>query len=225
VIGACMIIVNFDEYNLNRKKILSDLPKSVFIYPTDTIYGVGCNALDYKLVDRVRKIKKTDKPLSIIVPTKQWIYDNCVVTQEAEEWVRKLPGPYTLVLKLKNPKAIAKNVYNNDDMSVGIRMPNHWFLAVSYSTNMPIVTTSANLSGEDFMTNIEDLNPSIRNNVDYVFYDGDKKGMPSTIINLVSKEIKINKREKNTSKTNYNSKNNSKNNLQFPKKELDSLKK
>ena len=194
-----MIILNFDEYNVQKKAILQELKNSVFVYPTDTIYGIGCNATDEKLVAKVRKIKKTNQPFSILVPNKEWIYENCVITEEAEEWIRKLPGPYTLILKLKNKKAIAKNVYNNADNTVGVRMPNHWFLATVYQIKVPIITTSANISGQDFMTSLDDLDPLIRNNVDFIFYDGPKVGNPSTIVHLEGPKIIVQPRmEKNS---------------------------
>ncbi|GIU70198.1 MAG: hypothetical protein KatS3mg002_1434 [Candidatus Woesearchaeota archaeon] len=207
-----MIVLNFDEFNIHRKVILEELRKSIFVYPTDTIYGLGCNATDENLVARLRKIKNSQQPFSVIVPSKDWIYKNCEVTQEAEEWIRKLPGPYTLIFKLKNPKALAKNVYHSNDIkTVGVRMPNHWFLAVSYQMNLPIVTTSANISGNDFMTTLDDLDPIIRNNVDYVLYEGEKKGYPSTIINLTDK-ISIEKRIKRNSLENKK--------INFPIKEI-----
>lgn len=189
-----MIIINFDEYNLNRKAILKDISKTVFIYPTDTIYGIGCNALDEGLVNKVRKLKNSSQPFSVIVPNKEWIYENCVVTEEAEEWIRKLPGPYTLLLKLKNKKAVAKNVHNYDmkgDVILGVRMPNHWFLVASYASKTPIVTTSANVSGQNFMTSIDDLDANLRNSVDYIFYDGPKRGTPSTIVHLAGESVKV----------------------------------
>lgn len=197
-----MIVLNIDEFNIHKKAILSELKKTLFVYPTDTIYGLGCNATDEKLVEKLRKIKNTKHPFSVIVPSKEWIYKNCEVTQDAEEWIRKLPGPYTLILKLKNPKAVAQNVYHSNDVkTLGVRMPNNWFLTVVSQINIPIITTSANISGNDFMTKLEDLDPIIRNNVDYVFYEGEKKGNPSTIINLVGPEISIKKRTKLSSKS------------------------
>jgi len=192
-----MIVLNLDEYNIHKKIILKELSRTLFVYPTDTIYGIGCNATDDKLVARIRKIKNTKLPLSVIIPNKEWIYNNCVVTEEAEEWIRKLPGPYTLILKLKNKKALAKNVFDTTNETVGVRMPNHWFLAVVYQLNFPIITTSANISGQDIMTSLDDLDPLIRNNVDYVFFDGDKIGAPSTIINLAGHHIEITPRIEN----------------------------
>ena len=189
-----MIVLNLDEYNVHKNTIIRELSKTVFVYPTDTIYGIGCNATDEKLVSKVRKIKNSDTPFSVIVPNKEWIYNNCEVSQEAEEWIRKLPGPYTLILRLKNKRSLAKNVFNQSNSTIGVRMPNHWFLAVVYQLKVPIVTTSANLSGQDFMTSLEDLDPLIRNRVDYVFYDGPKKGLPSTIIHLEGQQIRIQSR-------------------------------
>ena len=186
-----MIVLNLDEYNIHKRTILKELSKTLFVYPTDTIYGLGCNATDEKLVSKLRRLKKSSLPLTVIVPNKDWIYNNCVVTEEAEEWIRKLPGPYTLILKLKNKKALANNVYDASNDTIGIRMPNHWFLAVVFQIKVPIITTSANISGDEFMTSLEDLDPMIRNNVDYVFYDGIKRGMPSTIIHLDGSQIKI----------------------------------
>jgi L-threonylcarbamoyladenylate synthase len=214
-----MIVINFDEYNLHRQAILSDIPKSIFVYPTDTIYGLGCNALDYALVDKLRKLKNSTHPFSVIVPSKEWIYDNCIVTEEAEEWIRKLPGPYTLLLKLKNKTAVAKNVHNynsNGDVVLGVRMPNHWFLAISHLTKTPIVTTSANVTGYDFMTSLEDLDMKIRNNVDYVFYEGPKHGTPSTIVHLEGETVHLQPR---TAAKNSGSMHNK---IKFPIKELSS---
>ena len=148
-------------------------------------------------------MKNSNQPFSVIVPSKEWIYDNCIVTEEAEEWIRKLPGPYTLLLKLKNKKAVAKNVHNYDlkgDVVLGVRMPNHWFLAVAYSSKTPLVTTSANVTGQDFMTSLEDLDITIRNNVDYIFYDGPKQGTLSTIIHLEGDHVLIQPRIERSSK-------------------------
>jgi L-threonylcarbamoyladenylate synthase len=215
-----MIVINFDEYNLNHKTILKELPKYTFVYPTDTIYGIGCNALDERLVGKIRKVKQSNQPFSIIVPNKEWIYSNCVVTAEAEEWIRKLPGPYTLLLKLKNKKAVASNVHNYDmkgDVVIGVRMPNHWFLSVSFDLKLPIVTTSANITGSNFMTSLEDLDVNIRNNVDYIFYEGSKHGCPSTLVHLEGEKVRLQSRE--------GLKNPVKKNLSFPLEEINSVKK
>ncbi len=178
---------------IGNDEILDKLKECVFVYPTDTIYGIGCSALKYDLVERIRKIKKRpEQPFSIIVPDKRWIYENCEVDERGEEWIKKLPGPYTLILKLKNMKAIAENVSMSD--SVGVRMPNHWFSNEISKLGFPIVTTSVNLTGEAFMTSLDNLSEEIKNKVDYIIYEGEKNGKPSKIVDLSNKGIKIIKR-------------------------------
>lgn len=163
---------------------------AVFIYPTDTIYGIGCNALDKKAVDKIRRLKeRPTNPFSIIVPSTEWITENCVIPKEGKEWLAKLPGPYTLVLKLKKKNAIAKSV-NQGEETIGVRIPDHWFSGVIREWGIPIVTTSANRSGRPFMTSMEDVDLLIKDGVDFIIYEGEKKGRPSKIVNLVEGKVK-----------------------------------
>ncbi len=149
---------------------------AVFIYPTDTIYGIGCDATNEKSVKRIREIKLRDeKPFSVIAPSKDWISENCEVGSE----MYSLPGPYTLILKLKNKKCIAESVNIGMD-TLGVRIPKHWFSDIVKELNIPIVTTSVNKSGEKFMTCLEDLDKDIK--VDFVIYEGEKEGKPSKLI-------------------------------------------
>jgi len=179
----------YDKHEYKR----ADLDKSiedgsVFIYPTDTIYGIGCNALDVTAVAKIREIKKRDKePFSIIAPSKEWITSNCLVTPQAEEWLEKLPGPYTLILKLVNESAVASNVSFSD--TIGVRIPDHWF-----KVSVPIITTSVNISGESFMTDISELDSSISNKIDFAVVEGVKVGKPSTVVHLESDIVSVNRR-------------------------------
>lgn len=163
---------------------------TVFIHPTDTIYGIGCDALNIKSVKKVREIKERyNRPFSVIAPSKGWIYDNCEVDEEAEKWIKKLPGPYTLILQLKNRECIAPNV-NNELGTLGVRIPNHWFSTVVAELGFPVVTTSANLMNQNFMTSIDDLDPKIQSKIDFILYEGEKNGRPSRLIDL-AKELQI----------------------------------
>jgi len=167
---------------------------SIIVHPTDTIYGLGCNALNLKAVNKIRKIKNRETmPFSVIAPSKKWVYDNCIVTEEAEKWINKLPGRYTIILKLKNKKAVSKSVNNGWD-TLGVRIPKHWFTAFVEKAGVPFVTTSANIAGEDFMTSIDDLDPKIKIKVNYIIYAGIKKGRPSKIIDLTKEKPEIVKR-------------------------------
>ncbi len=177
-------ILTKDDFQAQRASLLRELRRAVFIYPTDTIYGIGCNALDKGLVDRIRGIKKRHHlPFSIIAPSKEWILRHCLVPQEGEEWLERLPGPYTLVLRLKKEHPIPDAV-NMGLETIGVRIPDNWFSDVVTELGSPVVTTSANLTGDDFMSSLENLNPIIRKNVDLIFYEGELKGRPSTIVRL-----------------------------------------
>jgi len=185
-----MRILTKEEVHVEKVSLKeSILHGAVFIYPTDTIYGIGCNALKHESVKKIRELKeRTQNPFSVIAPSKQWIFDNCQVSEQAMLWIEKLPGPYTLILKVK-ADAVAKEV-NSNLSTLGIRIPKHWFSSFVTELNIPIVSTSANKTGNDFMTSLKNLNSDIKSRVEFIIYEGEKKGNPSKIIDLTDK-VKI----------------------------------
>ena len=188
-----MKILTKEEIDVNKEVILEVIENGVvFIHPTDTIYGIGCNAADQEAVDKVREIKgRPNSPFSIIAPSKDWIKKNCILNKEAEKWLDKLPGPYTLILKSKNK--LAKNIAPGLE-TIGVRIPDHWFSKVVEELNIPIVTTSANKVGEDFMTSLENLDDGLKAYMEFIIYEGEKHGSPSKIIDLTGEEVKIKER-------------------------------
>jgi len=188
-------IITVNDYFKNKNKILNHIKKGlVFIYPTDTIYGIGCDATNVRAVSRLREAKKRDKkPFSIIAPSKSWIKRNCVVNNKAKEWLDKLPGKYTLILKLKSNKVIAKNV-NLGTGKIGVRIPKKWSALIAKDLNRPIISTSANITGEPFMTSLEDLNPRVKEHIDLIISEGSKKARPSKIIDLTRNKVITTKR-------------------------------
>jgi len=157
---------------------------SIFIHPTDTIYGLGCNALDDEAVKKLRAIKQRGStPLSIIAPSKSWIYENCEVTEEAEDWIGKLPGPYTLILRKKQLDCVASNVTPGVD-TIGVRIPDHWISKFVKRLGYPIITTSANITGDQAMTSIDDLDDRLKTSVDFAIYEDELEGRPSKVIDL-----------------------------------------
>ncbi len=188
-----MEILTKEEFNyqalLFQKKIQNN---SIFIYPTDTIYGLGCDATNDEAINKLRSLKKMpDKPISVIAPNKQWILENCEVNDE--KWINKLPGPYTLILKLKNKKCVSKLINPLTD-TIGVRIPNHWFSVFVEQYGKPICTTSANVTGKSFMTNLDDLDKGIKKSIDFCIYEKEKKSRASKIIDLSKGEIEIKER-------------------------------
>lgn len=162
---------------------LKNLSGKIFIYPTDTIYGIGCDATNSKLVRKIRELKnRENKPFSIIAPSKKWIHDNCVLTGEGREWLKKLPGPYTLVLKMKK-KCVSDEVAKE---KVGVRIPANEFTKKVRAFGKPFVTTSVNISGEPSLKNPDKLKSSIAKGVDYLVDAGIIRGKASTVVDLSS---------------------------------------
>ena len=190
-----MNILTKEEFHVNFDDIKISIEEgAVFIHPTDTIYGIGCDATNRDAVKKIRDIKdRHESPFSIIAPNKEWILENCHVNEKAKEWIDKLPGAYTLILKLKNKEAIAPNV-NFDMETLGVRIPEHWFGEAVSKIEKPIVTTSANKSGEDFMTSLDDLNPRIQSDIEFIIYEDEKHGRPSTIVDLTKEEPVVRRR-------------------------------
>jgi len=180
----------FTKADLIRKCVKLKIKEgAVFIYPTDTIYGIGCDAENDKAVKRIRKIKSREsKPFSVIAPSKRWIKENCNINRKIKGWLKKLPGAYTLILELKNKDAVANSV-NMNLSTLGARMPNHWFYDIVRELKIPIVTTSVNKAGKEFMTSLDNLDFDIRKKIDFIIYEGEKIGKPSKIINCVENKI------------------------------------
>ncbi len=188
-----MDIYTKEEFKLKQEVLEREILKgAVFIYATDTIYGIGCNAKLSIAVKRVRDIKQSPNPFSVIAPSKEWIKKNCKISKEAERWLEKLPGPYTLIFEIKNKGAVAEEVTPGRH-SLGIRIPAHHCTKIAENKDIPIITTSANRHGETFMTSLETLDPRIKSKVDFMIYEGELKGRPSTLVRFEDK-VKVQER-------------------------------
>ncbi len=164
------------------KKILSG---KLFIYPTDTIYGLGCNALDVPAVQKLKDLKRRDKnkPLSVIAPSIKWIEENLIVDVDLSKY---LPGQYTLILR-KKKRNFLNHVAKGD--TLGVRIPNCDFFKSIQLAKVPFITTSVNLSGESFAVSTSLIDEFIKSQVDEIIDGGVLNGRPSTLI-FNGKEIK-----------------------------------
>ena len=191
-----MEIYTKDQFYSKKNAILKKIRKgAVFIYPTDTIYGIGCDARNFESVKKILEIKETrEKPLSVIAPSKEWITKNCDIDDDyGKAWMKKLPGAYTLILRLKNNKSVAKNV-NIGVNTLGVRIPNHWISEIGKELGFPIITTSVNKADNEFMTCLEDLDEKIKEKVEFIIYEGKKSNRPSSIVDLSKDNLVISER-------------------------------
>ena len=77
-----MGILTKEEFEQNKVVLMEDIWQGkIFLHPTDTIYGIGCNALLLEAVKKVREIKQRyEAPFSVIAPSREWIRENCVIS-------------------------------------------------------------------------------------------------------------------------------------------------
>jgi L-threonylcarbamoyladenylate synthase len=189
-----MQIYTAAEAKIKKAEIEGRIAKGeIFIHPTDTIYGIGCNALISKSVQKIRKIKeRPDTPFSIMAPSIEWIREHCIITKKIEKYLKELPGQVTLILKTNN-QPVAPEVSPGSD-TLGIRIPKHWFHFIIEDLEIPIITTSVNKVGKTFMTSLDDIDPEIQKEIDFVIDEGKKEGRPSKIIHLEGEEVKVRER-------------------------------
>jgi L-threonylcarbamoyladenylate synthase len=189
-----MQIYTAAEAKIKKIEIQSRIAKGdIFIHPTDTIYGIGCNALISKAVEKIRQLKQRPiTPFSVMVPSVDWIRENCMITRQAEKYLKELPGPVTLILRTKN-EPVAPEVVP-EDSTLGIRIPDHWFHKIIKELDIPIITTSVNKVGKSFMTSLNDIDPEIKKGIDFAIDEGKKEGRPSKIIHLEAEKVKVKER-------------------------------
>lgn len=162
----------------------------VIVYPTDTLYGLGCGMNFKESIERIGRLKgRADKkPFSFICADISSIGRFCHISNQAHRLMSKcLPGPYTFVLEAR-PNTLPKRVVGKRN-SVGVRIPNHRIaLDLVEALGFPIISTSANLSGEATPESIADMPKSLTDNLDAAIDVGPLRGDPSTVIDLTGEE-------------------------------------
>ncbi|HIK19843.1 MAG TPA: threonylcarbamoyl-AMP synthase [Synechococcus sp. M44_DOE_062] len=123
---------------------------AVMLYPTDTVYAIGCDVTHKQAVERVRRIKQlsNDKPLTFLCPSLSRIAQYAQVTDSAYRLMRRLiPGPFTFLLPAT--KLVPKLVMDPKRKTTGIRVPDSAICqALLEELGNPIVSTSAKLGGD-----------------------------------------------------------------------------
>jgi L-threonylcarbamoyladenylate synthase len=165
-------------HNIDRIHDLFDQGE-LFIYPTDTVYGIGCDATNQEAVAKLREAKKRPKkPFSVIAPSPEWIERNLDVPEYVEPYLERLPGPVTLILRKKDGANVAPNV---SGPKLGVRIPSHGLTELWQRFNKPFITTSANISGEPTIQGIDEVPEKLREFVALAIDDGKIGGSPSNV--------------------------------------------
>ena len=159
----------------------------IIVYPTDTVWGIGCNPFDQESVNNLFKIKgKKENGVSILVNNVNLISEYCITNEKQKDIIEKLfPGPVTAILKSK--VEFAEGVTRNGNIAIRVPKNN---TSISLAKKNPIITTSANIHGKNIA---KDLNEAKKIFGDSCIYlDGEKPdGIESTIIDLTNHTPKI----------------------------------
>jgi len=155
----------------------------VIVYPTDTVYGIGCCITNKKGIDRINSIKASVKPRSIMFSDFQTISRYAKVSNEAFRIMRTLlPGPYTIILPATR---LVPRLLQSNRKSIGIRIPDHWFCqAIVEEIGEPIITTSVPLSHERVHVDPVEIEEDLGHRVDAIVDSGILPDVPSTVISL-----------------------------------------
>ena len=158
----------------------------VIIYPTDTIYGIGCDITSKSAIERVQRIKGRDskKPMSFICADLKDVSRYARVSNYAHRMLKQcLPGAYTFVLPAtrETPRLLTTR-----QKTVGLRIPDHPVpLALVKALGEPILSTSANFSDQDVITEPWELEEKMGHLVDLILDCGSLPVQPSSVISLI----------------------------------------
>ncbi|SFR88277.1 L-threonylcarbamoyladenylate synthase [Halomicrobium zhouii] len=159
------------------------------VYPTETVYGLGADALDPDAVERVfaAKGRDPDDPLSLGVPDVDTALEYTNPTEREERFMRAfLPGPVTVVVERGDQ--VPDELTGGRDR-VGIRVPEHELARDLLAAAGPLTATSANVSGEGSVRRVADLDDEIREAAAVVLDGGETLGAESTVVDVGEEEI------------------------------------
>ena len=156
------------------------------VYPTETVYGLGANALDPGAVSRVFDVKRRSrkKPLSIAVPDVETALEYVEPTDRELAFMHAfLPGPVTVIVERR---PIVPPIVTGGRDRIGVRIPDHELAHALLELAAPITATSANVSGAPSVRRITDLDPHVRESVATVLDGGETDGTASTVVDVAS---------------------------------------
>jgi tRNA threonylcarbamoyl adenosine modification protein (Sua5/YciO/YrdC/YwlC family) len=162
----------------------------IIVYPTDTVYGLGCMITNKQGIDKINKIKTSKKPKSIMFSDIKEISQYAKVSNEAFRLMRLLlPGPYTFILPATR---LVPRLLQRDRKAVGVRIPEHWFCkSIVEMAGEPIITTSIPLSDEQIHVDPLEIEEQFGHMVDIIVDSGILPDVPSTILSLETDTLEI----------------------------------
>lgn len=178
--------MTFEEDIRNAVKVMKD--GGIILYPTDTVWGIGCDATNSEAVKKIYDLKRRAESKSMLVLVDgEGMLDRTVkdIPEVAWQLIEAAVNPLTIIYD--HPEHVAKNLLA-DDGSLGIRITSERYSQeLCRRLRRPIVSTSANISGEKSPATFPEISDTILEGVDYVAEyrrDDMQKSLPSNIIKV-----------------------------------------
>ncbi len=162
------------------------------IYPTDTVYGLGCSLFNKKGIEKIYEIKRQHRkhPFSFICADLKDISRYAKVSDSAYKTMKRLlPGPYTFILEASRlvPKIILPK-----RQTTGIRVPDNTIcLALVRELGEPIISTSVKNEKDEFIADPRVIEEKFRHCVDVVIDGGILSAEPSTVLSLIEDHVEV----------------------------------
>ena len=175
-------------------KIIKEITSGhLVIMPTDTIYGIIADATDEEIIKKVYLAKERSfhKPLLMLISSEKMLNEFVMdIPPLTQKLIRKYwPGPLTILFK-KNNKV--SNILTANSDYVAIRMPkDKRLLKIMNKINKPLISTSANISTHSPITNPSQIEPAMKEKIDYILDEGTVNKEPSTLVKVENNTIEI----------------------------------
>lgn len=163
-------------------------------YPTDSSYALGCHIGDKKAMDRIHRIRRTDKNHNFTLVVRD--LSEISTYARVDNWVYRLlksltPGPYTLILQAT--REVPKRLQNPRRRTIGVRVPDHPLVAALLDAlGEPIMSSTLHLPGDDLpLTDPHEINSRIGHEIEVVVDAGPTGIEPTTVIDLSGGAVEI----------------------------------
>ena len=163
----------------------------VIVYPTDTLYGFGCDAKNESAIKKINTIKGRKAPMSVLAPNIEIAAKWMNISQDDKNIVlEKLGGFTTIIVPVK--VGITSPSITGNNHTLGLRIPVHKFCQkLSKAYPNPITTTSVNRTSQKPLTNPEKILSEFSREIDLIIEDGIIEGSGSTTYNFQDRELNI----------------------------------
>lgn len=172
------------------EKLIEEIEKgNLIITPTDTVYGISADATNIEAIKKVFEAKKREnKPLLILVSSINMLKEYVSEINEVQEKLMNYwPDKLTILFK-KNDKV--NDLITCGSEYIGIRIPdNKLLLYIINKIKKPLISTSANISGEPVITNTTLINDELKKYISYILEDGEKPNVSSTLLKVDNNKI------------------------------------